>query len=194
MEQAMAGTNVLHLARQSGNQFYFDALGAHGWEIESKGSLGEALKSLSSNPFSFGLLRLNHADDFSVEQLNIFLDAAGDLPWIAVVEPSLLDNSALAELIYGRCDEHLVCSQNTEALTFALGQIIARVTGNSEIPAVLMDLRSARDVAEKQAIETTLEHFPGNMTKAAAQLGISRMTLYRLLHKHGLAEAHTRSA
>lgn len=38
--------------------------------------------------------------------------------------------------------------------------------------------------AEREALSTAIHYNPGNMSKVAAQLGISRPTLYRLLHKH----------
>jgi len=67
-------------------------------------------------------------------------------------------------------------------------------------PADLGLLRAARDgetvptlresvlVAEKSAIERALAKHPHNMRLAARSLDISRPTLYRLLHKHGLMQ------
>lgn len=49
-------------------------------------------------------------------------------------------------------------------------------------------LENARDRAEKQAIVTALHVHQNNIAKSAAALGISRVTLYRLLEKHQLAE------
>lgn len=49
------------------------------------------------------------------------------------------------------------------------------------------DLDDARRHAERHAIFTTLEHAGANITEAARKLGVSRMTLYRLMAKHGIA-------
>ena len=42
------------------------------------------------------------------------------------------------------------------------------------------------DAAERALIERTLERCDGNLTRTAAELGLSRGTLYRKLEKHGL--------
>nr|WP_315981562.1 helix-turn-helix domain-containing protein [Aliamphritea spongicola] len=48
----------------------------------------------------------------------------------------------------------------------------------------VMSLADARNVAERQAIENALQHCRFNMSKAAKTLGVSRVTLYRLLAKY----------
>jgi len=52
-----------------------------------------------------------------------------------------------------------------------------------EIP-VDYDLKSGKEVAEKERISTALKRSYGNRQQAAAILGISRTTLYRLMKKH----------
>jgi DNA-binding NtrC family response regulator len=47
-------------------------------------------------------------------------------------------------------------------------------------------LAAARDAAEKRAIELTLLRHRHKLSEAAAELGISRVTLYRLMVAHGL--------
>lgn len=53
------------------------------------------------------------------------------------------------------------------------------------VPA-LLDLRSVRDDAERKAIISALGHSNGNVVRAAEMLGVSRPTLYDLMHKFGL--------
>jgi len=53
--------------------------------------------------------------------------------------------------------------------------------------AVGTELDTARTLAERDAISLTLGRVGRNVTHAARELGISRMTLYRLMDKHGLA-------
>ena len=50
-------------------------------------------------------------------------------------------------------------------------------------------LAAARDAAEKRAIELTLLRHRHKLSEAAAELGISRVTLYRLMVAHGLRGA-----
>jgi DNA-binding NtrC family response regulator len=42
------------------------------------------------------------------------------------------------------------------------------------------------DEIERAMIERALQHFGGNLTKAAEALGVSRTALYRRLQKHGI--------
>ena len=49
-----------------------------------------------------------------------------------------------------------------------------------------LDLRTIRDQAEKRAIITALGRVNGSIVKAAEMLGVSRPTLYDLMHRLGL--------
>ena len=49
-----------------------------------------------------------------------------------------------------------------------------------------LDLRAIRDKAEKNAIITALARVNGNVVRAAELLGVSRPTLYDLMHRLGL--------
>jgi two-component system, NtrC family, response regulator len=50
----------------------------------------------------------------------------------------------------------------------------------------LLNLRQVRDEAEKRAVITVLGRVNGNIVKAAEILGVSRPTLYDLMHRFGL--------
>jgi DNA-binding NtrC family response regulator len=50
------------------------------------------------------------------------------------------------------------------------------------VPALV----DARVEAERHAIELCLAQSGKNVTRAAQHLGVSRMTLYRLMAKHGI--------
>jgi DNA-binding NtrC family response regulator len=52
-----------------------------------------------------------------------------------------------------------------------------------------MSLARAREAAERQAIELALLRHRGRLGDAAKDLGISRVTLYRLLNTHALRVA-----
>jgi transcriptional regulator of acetoin/glycerol metabolism len=60
-------------------------------------------------------------------------------------------------------------------------------TGELNFPA---SLHAARDKAEHAALKSTLNRTGWNMSAAAKRLKISRMTLYRLVEKHGLSRGH----
>lgn len=54
----------------------------------------------------------------------------------------------------------------------------------------LLTLDEARSTAEREAIQTALRRTHRNVSKAAQELGVSRVTLYRLMEKCGLHQAH----
>ncbi len=49
-----------------------------------------------------------------------------------------------------------------------------------------LNLRQVRDEAEKNAVLRVLGRVNGNLSKAADLLGVSRPTLYELIHRFGL--------
>ena len=52
---------------------------------------------------------------------------------------------------------------------------------------IQVGLDSARTQAEREAIHLSLQRVGRNVSQAARELGVSRMTLYRLMEKHGIA-------
>ncbi|HMW64076.1 MAG TPA: PEP-CTERM-box response regulator transcription factor [Accumulibacter sp.] len=68
-------------------------------------------------------------------------------------------------------------------------QITAADLGLAGGPAnekAVLDLRHARDDAERRVIITALARADGNVVKAAELLGVSRPTLYDMMHRFGL--------
>lgn len=57
-----------------------------------------------------------------------------------------------------------------------------------------MTIHEVRRVAERSAMDRALAHADGNISKAAALLGISRPTLYNLLAEHGISVNRARDA
>ena len=51
---------------------------------------------------------------------------------------------------------------------------------------VALDLRQAREDAEKRVIIAALGRVDGNVLRAAESLGVSRPTLYDLMYRYGL--------
>jgi len=49
-----------------------------------------------------------------------------------------------------------------------------------------LDLRTVRDEAEKKAVIAALARSNGNVLRAAELLGVSRPTLYDLMHRFGM--------
>ncbi|MBQ0799305.1 MAG: sigma-54-dependent Fis family transcriptional regulator [Porticoccaceae bacterium] len=57
----------------------------------------------------------------------------------------------------------------------------------SSTPTTIIHLGEARGKAEREALEAALQDSQFNISKTATVLGISRMTIYRLLEKHGIS-------
>ncbi len=55
-------------------------------------------------------------------------------------------------------------------------------------PSQPATLAQTREVTEIRRIQEALEKHRNNRRRAAAELGISRMALYKKLHKYGLME------
>jgi two-component system NtrC family response regulator len=58
--------------------------------------------------------------------------------------------------------------------------------GGGDEDLAFLNLRRVRDEAEKRAVITVLSRVNGNIVKAADILGVSRPTLYDVMHKFGL--------
>jgi len=75
------------------------------------------------------------------------------------------------------------------AMVMAEGRLISPADLGLEEPALSAGwdaLESARASAERGVISVSLQQSGKNVTEAAKHLGVSRMTLYRLMAKHGL--------
>lgn len=76
------------------------------------------------------------------------------------------------------------------AVVMAEGRLITAEDLGLEKPTlqiVTQDLDDARGVAEKKVVLSSLSRTDNNLTHAARELGVSRMTLYRLMEKHGIS-------
>jgi two-component system NtrC family response regulator len=60
------------------------------------------------------------------------------------------------------------------------------LSGAEQEEAIVLDLRHARDDAERRVIITALARADGNVVRAAELLGVSRPTLYDMMHRFGL--------
>jgi DNA-binding NtrC family response regulator len=75
------------------------------------------------------------------------------------------------------------------AMVMSEGRLITPEDLDLAIPGVLGNgeaLEEARIRAERDAINVCLQGTGSNVTRAARDLGVSRMTLYRLMEKHGI--------
>ncbi len=71
------------------------------------------------------------------------------------------------------CESDLISAQDLEL-------------ANSERPDLSLDLRQARELAERRTIQQALACADGSISRAAELLGVTRPTLYALLNKYDL--------
>ncbi len=64
--------------------------------------------------------------------------------------------------------------------------ISAADLGLAQTPSEALNLREVREEAERHAVLRALGRVNGNLTRAAEMLGVSRPTLYDLIHRFGL--------
>ena len=76
------------------------------------------------------------------------------------------------------------------AMVMAEGRLITPEDLGLSLPSMALRngeaLEEARIRAERDAINVCLQGSGSNVTRAARDLGVSRMTLYRLMEKHGI--------
>lgn len=78
-----------------------------------------------------------------------------------------------------RCDQGFI---RPEHLNFTADQATVRTDPSTKVGS----LQHARNESERRRLEASLARNGANITRTAKELNISRMTLYRLLEKHGL--------
>jgi DNA-binding NtrC family response regulator len=83
------------------------------------------------------------------------------------------------------------------AVVMAEGRLVSSVDlgfDGSDSPRTPLTLDQARDRAELQILLGALDRHRGNVTRAARDLDVSRVTLYRLLEKHGIRHGSANGA
>jgi len=87
--------------------------------------------------------------------------------------------------LYNRVQRALVMTDHNLVMPGDLGLTVKSAASGASSTG----LDAVRTLAERDAISLTLGRVDRNITHAARELGISRMTLYRLMDKHGLGAA-----
>ena len=64
---------------------------------------------------------------------------------------------------------------------------------SSSVEEERFTLRASRDSREKDIVRLAMGKAEGNVSRAAADLGISRLTLYQLLARYGLKKMKSES-
>jgi DNA-binding NtrC family response regulator len=150
-----------------------------GWNIHLAHGTREAQELASKHDFSVGLIRLepSMATDDTLRSL---LTGHRRMKWVAISDVATLRGSVLSRLVADNCFDSHTLPVDVNKLLFALDQA-------ADMASMLRrqtSLKEAREFAERMAISASLEHTRSNVSRAARVLGVSRVTLYRLMEKH----------
>ena len=166
-----------------------------GWDLRLVERHDEARRLIASGQYSVGIALFTEAGDWD------FLDGRADknagktrpaMEWIALVQPELMHLATLSRRIRTVFFDYHSLPADSQRLLLTLGHAYGMATLGGNLAArplqagktrPPLSLHRARRMAEQAAIEHALHRTRNNVTLAARELGISRVTLYRLLEK-----------
>jgi two-component system response regulator RegA len=159
------------------------ALAGHASRVDFASSVATLLEALRAETYDAVLLDMNFVvgDSSGRAGLDGLAGAQTADPALAVVLMTAYGGVALAveALKHGAADFVLKPWKN-DRLVETIGAATARTRARRRDQD--MDL----DALERQAIERALARYAGNISKAAATLGLTRPALYRRMDKHGV--------
>lgn len=182
---------LLYLARSQREAALPDELGDAGWDVRAVDSGSEARRLVSSLQFHVGLARFDEPGDWEILD-GRSLHGGASMQWIALVSPASMRLAGVSRGIRANFFDYHTLPADSRRLLAAMGHAYGMATLASGLlltPAQaakhrpLPSLHKARRAAEHEAIERALRKTQNNITKAARELGISRVTLYRLIEK-----------
>jgi DNA-binding NtrC family response regulator len=159
------------------------ALGRTGAAVETAASLDD-LRATAPGRFDAVLLDMNFAPGArdGDEGLATLAELRGRDPALGVVLMTTWGGVALAvEGIRRGASNFVLKPWRNDALVGALAEAVA-LTRRQRADATALNL----DDLERRAIERALAIYDGNVSHAAAALGLTRPALYRRIARHGL--------
>lgn len=150
-----------------------------GWNARVAHSAREAQELLKQHDYSVGLVRLEPSAG-NDDTLRALLGGGRRMKWVAMADPTVLHTPGIARLVADACFDSHTLPADINRLLFSLDHA-ADMAGMLRRQT---SLKEAREYAEKMAIAASLEHTRSNVSRAARVLGVSRVTLYRLMEKH----------
>jgi len=153
-------------------------------QVQTIAGPGELEAQLACMPFDVVLLDMNFVSGERSGRQG--LDAMDRLlrldPTLAIVLMTAYGGVTLAvEALKRGAADFVLKPWHNDKLLAAVERAVALTRGRREQETLQLD------VLERRAIETALRRHDGNVSLAAAALGLSRPALYRRLSKYGLA-------
>jgi DNA-binding NtrC family response regulator len=191
-----------------------EVLQRNNWQLAQTHDTDQARSLAEANEFSVGLVILpGETDNGVLDEYEAVMRHLPQIKWTAAIARSQLESKRVKSLIVDRLYDYQSHPLDPARLSFALGhaygmaQIEKELRGQTEPDmrsrtredlqlegatkrGSIVPLQTARNQAERAALESSLHQTGWQMSKTAKRLKISRMTLYRLVEKHGLTRNH----
>jgi DNA-binding NtrC family response regulator len=175
------------------------ALASNGWEItEVRGQADGAARVVSNEEECLvGVALMNEWRSSNGERIREFLMADEFMEWIAVLSSGCLASEPCCEMVTDCFFDFHTLPIDAVRLSVVLGHAYGKARMRKEMRSrkrsaadlekeKIVSLVAARQRAEIEAIQHCLAINNNNISKAARNLGISRMTMYRLISKLNL--------
>lgn len=168
---------------------------AAGWDVRTVDRQDDARRLIASRQFHVGLALFDEPGDWELLDGKL-INVGPSMEWIAMVAPEAMRVASVGRRIRSNFFDYHTLPADSERLLLALGHAYGMATLASSLMLTpwqaakrrpVLSLHKARRAAEQAAIENALRKTDNNMTKAASELGISRVTLYRLIEKSRVA-------
>ena len=186
---------LLYLKPANSEAVLYEGICAAGWDVRVVERAEDAKRLIASRQFRVGLALFDQAGDWERFDGKL-LKVRPSIEWIALVTPESVRLANVGGRICADFFDYHTLPADSQRLLLALGHAYGMATlasGLKRSPWQLsrhrpvLSLHKARRAAEQAAIENALRKTDNNITKAASELGISRVTLYRLLEKTRIA-------
>lgn len=190
----MPSRELLFLQPSPHSELLKPRLCAAGWSVSVAHNADEARDVLAERRIHVGLAHIDESLSSRHEMLDLW-PATERMEWVAMLDSDRLRSGRLSRIISDHFYDYHTLPADVNRLLFSLGHAYGMATMSransaeaSSVPATRhgrgLTLFQARDEAERVVLLSALRRTGNNITLAARELGVSRVTLYRLLRKH----------
>jgi len=186
---------LLYLKPELGEVVLCEDICAAGWDVRTVERQEDVRRLIASRQFHVGVALFGQPGDWDLLD-GRSINGGSSMEWVALVAPESMRLANVSRKIRANFFDYHTLPADSQRLLLTLGHAYGMATlASRHLPPPwqtakrrpVLSLHKARMVAEQAAIENALRKTDNNMTKAASELGISRVTLYRLLEKSRIA-------
>jgi DNA-binding NtrC family response regulator len=174
----------------------FGRLRSAGWNVSVARSAAEARNMIERRDIHVGLAHLDDDPGAYGDMMDMWPNSP-EVEWVAMLDPRSLRSPRVSRLISERFYDYHTMPADVNRLLFSLGHAygmatVSRRQGDlrdagaalQSVHEPVLTLSRVRAQAEQSAIMATLLRTGHNVSRAARELEVSRVTLYRLMKKY----------